>query len=305
VTNPPLGPSVPNVTHAYAHVNGIRVHYVQGGDNKDRPLFLVHGLFETWLMWRHMLPQLMERHYVVAVDLRGYGDTDKPAELERMTKASQAADFYALTQHLGMRKFVLFGHDRGARASRRYALDYPETLCGVALLDILPTEYIYQELTAGEAASHHWDQLFHCATGISERLLKGREELYITHFYNRSPGFLDQLKADGTWDAYLYAIQQPGALEAVLNDYRAAFTIDVPRYRAELEAGKRIAVPTLVLWGQKGNLARRAAMDIWRARCTQVEGAEIANCGHYLPEEQPQAVADRLLRFAEQCFSGA
>ena len=305
MSNPPLGPRVPNVTHAHAHVNGIRVHYVQGGNNKDRPLFLVHGLFETWLMWRYVLPQLMERHYVVAVDLRGYGDTDKPPEPERMTKASQAADFYALAQHLGMRKFVLIGHDRGARASRRYALDYPETLCGVALLDILPTEYIYQELTAGEAASHHWDQLFHCATGISERLLKGREELYITHFYNRSPGFLDQLKADGTWDAYLYAIQQPGALEAVLNDYRAAFTIDVPRYRAELEAGKRITVPTLVLWGQKGNLARRAAMDIWRARCTQVEGVEIANCGHYLPEEQPQAVADRLLRFADQCFSGA
>jgi pimeloyl-ACP methyl ester carboxylesterase len=298
----PSGPDVPNVTHAYAYVNDIRVHYVHGGSNKVRSLLLVHGLFETWLMWRRILPRLMERHYVVAVDLRGYGETDKPAELERMTKASQAADFYALAQHLGMRKFVLIGHDRGARACRRYALDYPETLCGVALLDILPTEYIYQELTAGEAVSHHWDQLFHCASGISERLLKGREEAYITHFYNRSPGFLDQLKADGTWDAYLQAILQPGALEAMLNDYRAAFTIDVPHYRAELEAGTRITVPTLVLWGQKGNLARRATMDIWRARCTQVEGAEIPDCGHYLPEEQPEAVADHLLRFAEQCF---
>jgi pimeloyl-ACP methyl ester carboxylesterase len=291
------------MTHEYAKVNGIRVHYVHGGNNKTRPLLLVHGLFETWLMWRRILTPLTENHYVVAVDLRGYGESDKPAELDKMTKASQAADFRALAQHLDLGRFVLVGHDRGARASRRYALDYPETLCGLALLDILPTEYIYQELTAGEAASHHWDQLFHCAAGIPEQLLKGREEAYITHFYNRSSGFLDQLKADGTWDAYLHAILQPGAIEAVLNDYRAAFTIDVPRYRAELEAGKRITVPTLVLWGQKGNLARRRAMDIWRARCADVEGAEIPNCGHYLPEEQPNVVAGHLLRFADKCFA--
>ncbi len=168
----PPGPQVPGVTHEYANVNGIRIHYVRGGHNKARPLFLVHGLFETWLMWRRILTHLMESHYVIAVDLRGYGETDKPTELEKMTKASQATDFYALAQHLGLGRFVLIGHDRGARACRRYALDYPETLYGLALLDILPTEYIYQELTAGEAASHHWDQLFHCASGIPEAILR-------------------------------------------------------------------------------------------------------------------------------------
>ena len=302
---PPPGPHVPGVMHEYANVNGIRMHYVRGGHHKARPLFLVHGLFETWLMWRRILPHLLKSHYVIAVDLRGYGETDKPTELEKMTKANQAADFYALAQHLGLGRFVLIGHDRGARACRRYALDYHETLCGLALLDILPTEYIYQELTAGEAASHHWDQLFHCASGIPEQLLQGREETYIRHFYNRSPGFLDQLKKDGTWNAYLYAILQPGAIEAVLNDYRAAFSIDVPRYRAELEVGKRITVPTLILWGQKGNLARCRAMEIWGARCTQLEGAEIPDCGHYLPEEQPDVVASHLLRFVDKCFSRA
>ena len=111
------------------------------------------------------------------------------------------------------------------------------------------------------------------------------------------------MKEDGTWRAYLHAILQPGAIEAVLNDYRAAFTIDVPRYRSELEAGRRITVPTLVLWGQRGNLARRRALDIWRVRCSQVEGAEIPDCGHYLPEEQPDAVIYHLLPFIEKCFA--
>ena len=262
---------IDGITHEYTTVNGINLHYVHGGSNKERPLFLAHGLFETWRMWRRILPGLMKDHYVVAVDMRGYGETGKPNILAQMDKRSQATDFYELAQHLNLGKFVLIGHDRGARAARRYALDHPDTLLGLALLDILPTEYIYQEMMSGTVGPHHWDQLFHLASPIAEQLLDDKEEVYITHFYNRSEGFLDLLKSDGTWEHYLHAITQPGAMQSVLNDYRTAFTIDVPRLRAELNDGVKISVPALILWGESGNLSRSPSMDIWKERCSQVE----------------------------------
>ncbi len=296
--------NIEGITHEYTTVNGINIHYVHGGKNKKRPLFLVHGLFETWRMWRRIMPQLIENHYVVVVDMRGYGESDKPDDLSKMDKGSQAADFYVVAQQLNLCKFVLFSHDRGARAARRYALNYPETLLGLALLDILPTEYIYEEMTSSTVGPHHWDQLFKLASPIAEQLLASKEaiEMYVRHFYNRSEGFMDLLQSDGTWEHYLHAITQPGAMMGVLNDYRAAFSIDVPRLREELNNGVKIDVPTLILWGQSGNLSRSPAMDIWRVRCSQyLEGSEVP-CGHYLPEEAPEIVLEHLLKFTEMCF---
>lgn len=294
---------ISGITHDYAQVNGIRLHFVHGGKNRARPIMLVHGLFETWRMWRYVLPALMENHYVVVPDMRGYGESDKPP-LELMDKGNQARDFYELVQQLELGKFLLYGHDRGARAARRYGLDYPETLLGLALLDILPTEYIYQEMTSSTVGSHHWDQLFKLASPISEQLLASKDniELYVRHFYNRSEGFLDLLQSDGTWEHYFHAITQPGAMLAVLNDYRAAFNVDVPRLRDEINRGIKIETPTLILWGKHGNLSRSPAMDIWNARCADAQGAE-APCGHYLPEEAPELVLNHMLRFADQRFA--
>lgn len=292
------------VEHAYANVNGIRMHYVHGGANRAKPLVLVHGLFETWRMWRRVLPKLMESHYVVAMDVRGYGETDKP-DVSKMDKRTQAQDIRELTDQLGLDDFVLIGHDRGARVSRRVALDHGERLRGLVLMDILPTEYIYTELTAGTAAGHHWDQLFHLAKrGIAEALLSGREEEYVHWFYERTPGFSDLLRRDGTYDHYVETIKSPGAVAGVLNDYRAAFDVDVPRYLEEVKTGVKIKTPTQILWGENGNLQGQAAMDIWRARCEDVVGDVIEGSGHYLPEEQPAQVLAKLQPFIDSCFRG-
>jgi haloacetate dehalogenase len=295
---------VPGIEHARVEVNGIWLHYVRGGTNTAQPLVLLHGFPESWLMWRLILPDLLARHHVVAVDLRGYGDSAKPAGEAGYDKGTMASDIHALVRQLGLANPILVGHDRGGRVARRYALDYPADLGGLALLDILPVEYVYDQLTAAEVAERYWHWIFHLVPELPERLIDGHEDEYLAQFFNRSPGLLQRLRADGAWLDYRRCWLQPGAIEAALNDYRATYRHDVPRYRAERQAGRRMAVPTLLLWGNRGNLANQPVLDIWRQVATNVRGHAIAQCGHYLPEEQPEIVADYLLRFAEECFAG-
>jgi pimeloyl-ACP methyl ester carboxylesterase len=280
-----------------------------GGNNKKKPLLLIHGLFQTGMMWRRVVPKLMEDHYVIVPDVRGFGKTEKPSDVKYMDKKSQAKDIYELVlklqEELGIaEKMVVFSHDRGARVGRRFALDYPELLLGISIMEMIPTEFIYQEMTVEEIGDHHWDQLFKLASPISEKLLCNDEgtQKYVDHFYNRSEGFLQLLKDDGVYDYYMDAMKSDGAMMAMLNDYRAAFTYDVPRLREELESGIKLQMPALILWGEKnGNLCKSPAMDIWEPRCTEMEGHGI-KCGHYIPEEKPEETLGYLIPFADKCF---
>lgn len=293
---------LPGLTHAIAQVNGVHLHYVAGGPPAAPALVLLHGFPQSWVMWRLVLPDLLARYRVVAVDLRGYGDSAKPAGEEGYDKGTMAADVRALARHLGLGRFLLVGHDRGARVARRYGLDFPGDLAGVALLDILPAEYFYDHLTT-ELALRQWHWLFHLVPELPERLIDGNEEAYLERFFTRSPGLLAKLRADGAWSEYRRCFRQPGAIAAALADYRATYRIDVPRYRAETNAGVKLTVPALLLWGDRGNLAGLPVLDIWRAVAGDVRGAALAACGHYLPEEQPDVVTEHLLRFAAERFA--
>lgn len=160
----------------------------------------------------------------------------------------------------------MISHDRDARIARTFAMDYPEMLLGVLLMDMLPTEYIYQEMSPTQTGPHHWDQLFKLATPMAEDLLVNNAEntaVYVNNFYLRSPGFIDLLKADGVYDYYMDCILAPRAMMAMLNDYRAAYQIDVPRIRAALDRGEHISVPVQVLWGSNGNASRSPVMDFY------------------------------------------
>jgi pimeloyl-ACP methyl ester carboxylesterase len=291
-----------NNMHGFIEANRVRLHYVTDGTNDGEPLVLLHGFPQSWVMWRRVWAALAARHRVIAVDLRGYGESGKPPGVECYDKGTMAADVRAVVQHLGLGHFVLVGHDRGGRVARRYALDYPDDLAGVALLDILPVEYVYDHYTAAEIARRYWHWVFHLVPELPEQLIAGHEEEYLARFFARTPGLLDRMQADGAWQAYRDTFLQPGAVTAALNDYRATYAVDVPRYRAEQAAGKRLTVPTLLLWGENGNLAERQPLDIWRAVADDVRGAPIPDCGHYLPEEQPEIVQERLLAFARACF---
>ncbi len=293
----------PDMAHAYATVNGVRLHFVEGGARGARSLILLHGFPQNWLIWRLVMPALAARYHVVAVDLRGYGDSEKPEGQAGYDKGTMAADIHALTQTLGIVRPLLIGHDRGARVARRYALDYPDALAGAALLDILPVEWVYDSLPPGQLAQRFWHWIFHLVPDLPEHLLAGREEAYLAAIFGRSAGFVDQMRVDGIWDIYLKAFRQPGAVAAALGDYRATYALDVPRYRAERAAGTRVGSPLLLLWGAGGNLAGLPVVDIWREVAEDVQGYEIADCGHYLPEQQPVVVADHLLRFADSVFA--
>jgi haloacetate dehalogenase len=295
---------IPGIAHQWLNVgDGVQLHYVDGGDPNADPLVLLHGFPESWVMWRRMLPALIERYYVVAPDLRGYGDSSKLAGMDGYDKGTMASDIHALVHHLYLQRILLIGHDRGARVARRYALEYPGDLAGVALLDILPEEYIYDRLTAAEVTRRYWHWIFNLIPALPEQLIIGKEEAYLAALFGRDAGFLEQLRADGIWDEYVRAFCQPGAVVAALNDYRATFNIDVPRYQAERVVGQRIDVPVMLLWGKKGNLGGLPVLDIWREVAAMLQGVELAGCGHYLPEEQPEIVVKHLLRFTAECFS--
>jgi haloacetate dehalogenase len=296
-------PKPADVTHEWAEVNGARLHFVHAGGSVNPALVLLHGFPQSWFMWRLILPELAARFHVIAVDLRGYGDSAKPIGVEGYDKGTMAADVHALLARRGVGRPLLIGHDRGARVARRYAVDFPREVTGLVLLDILPEEWIYDTLAAGEATQRYWHWIFHLVPNLPEQLIAGHEAAYLSQFFARSPGLLARLRTDGAWDTYLRAFLQPGAVAAALNDYRATYTIDVPRYRAERRAGRRITAPTLLLWGEWGNLAERPVLDIWGAVADDVRGAMIARCGHYLPEERPAEVTAHLLAFAAGCFA--
>ncbi|CAK7221684.1 hypothetical protein SEUCBS140593_004649 [Sporothrix eucalyptigena] len=289
----------------YADINGTRIFYVLGGGDKTKPLVLVHGLFQTGMMWRRVAPKLMEGHYLTIPDSHGYGMSEKPATMEKLTKKLQAQDLHELLLLLGVKKCVMLSHDRGARIARTFAMDYLEMLLGVSLMDMLTTEYIYQETKPTQAGSHHWNQLFKFASPMVEDLLDRKEantRTYVNNFYKRSPGFMDILKEDGVYGYYMDCTLVPGAMIVMLNDYRAAYHIDVPRIQKTLDKGERIQVPVQVLWGSQGNASRSPAIDIFKARCTNTaEGSEV-QLGHYLAEEALEETQKLLLQVVNKMY---
>ncbi|MCM3550511.1 alpha/beta hydrolase [Shouchella clausii] len=288
--------------HRYAHVNGIQLHYVEGGEQHSNTVVLLHGFPQSWVLWRFVIPDLVKRYRVLAIDLRGYGDSDKPEGIEGYTKANMAKDIYDLVTHLRLEEVALIGHDRGARVARRFALDYPDYVAGLCLIDILPLEYVYDNLSASEAAKKYWHWVFQVVAELPEALIAGREEVYLGTLFRRTPHLLEQLKADGVWDEYVRIWKQPGGFQAALNDYRAAHKLDLPNYRVEKEMNKKINQPCLLLWGENGNLAGQPVLDIWKEVATMARGKELAGCGHYVPEEQPAAMMQELAPFLEDLY---
>lgn len=290
----------PGVERGRRRANGVELHYARAGAGEGTPLVLLHGFPQSWLIWRKTIPDLAREHPVLAVDLRGYGDSGKPPPEAGYDQRTLAADVRALTRELGLdRPFIIVGHDRGARVGRRYALDHPEDLLGAALLDILPAEYVYDRMSAAEVAGRLWHWVFNVVPDLPEKLIAGNEEAYLERLFGRSPDLLRELRADGAFDEYLKTFREPGGAPAALSDYRATRCVDVPRYREERAAGKKVAVPLLLLWGERGNLAGREVGEIWGEVASGVRRAhEIPGCGHYLPEEAPEAVAGEVLRFA-------
>ncbi|WP_232021379.1 MULTISPECIES: alpha/beta fold hydrolase [Pseudonocardia] len=256
---------------------------------------LVHGWPQTGRCWRRIAGPLAERRTVLVPDLRGYGDSGL-ARSGAYTKRDAAGDVAALIERLGHDSAIVVGHDRGARVSHRLALDHPDRVSALALLDIVPTRTVMNTFDRSSAAAM-WHWFFHLQPDLPELLLAGNAEPYLRHFMRGvlATGAVDE----ETFGHYVRAFSEPGHLAAGLADYRAGFTTDLELDELDHAGGKRITSPLLVLWGAEGGLGGTDVVDTWRrhhADSDAVVGHAVPG-GHYVPEEAPEAVLTALRGF--------
>jgi len=269
------------------------------GEPARPPLLLLHGFPQTHAIWHRVAPTLAARFRLVMPDLRGYGDSAKPAGLPdhgNYSKRALAADAHALMHSLGYARYFVCGHDRGGRVAHRLALDQPQAVQRLMLLDISPTLTMYERTTREFAeAYYHWFFLIQPAP-LPERLI-GADPVFFLHRKIGAWGSVGTQVFDPRALAeYERCIRDPAAIHAMCEDYRAAASVDLAHDRADLD--RRIACPLHVLWGERGVVNRLfAPISDWQARAEgRVTGATTPG-GHYIPEESPQVLIEAMLDF--------
>jgi haloacetate dehalogenase len=276
-------------------VNGTSIHLVRGGSGP--PVLLLHGYPQTHVMWHLVAPALAERFTVVCTDLRGYGDSGAPssdASHESYSKRAMAEDQIAVMRQLGVERFAVVGHDRGARVARRLALDHPDAVSRLALLDIVPTATIYERLDQRRATSV-WRYFFLVQPpDLPERLIGADPAYYLRWTFREWSGASGAPRPEALRE-YERCFDEV-TIHASCEDYRAGATIDLAHDDAD--AGRPIACPLLVLWSASGIGASYAVPDIWRAQAADVRGRTL-DCGHFLAEERPEEVASELSAFLD------
>lgn len=288
-------PLFPGFTRAELPAGGTTINLVRGGAGP--PVLLLHGYPQTHATWHRVAPALAERFTVVCPDLRGYGDSGTPpsdAGHLPYSKRAMAADQVEVMRALGFERFAVVGHDRGARVGRRLALDHPEAVSRLALLDIVPTATIYGTLDQRRATTV-WRYFFLIQpSDLPERLIGARADLYLDwtlRDWCGTPGALSEAVV-----AEYRRCFDPATIHATCEDYRAGATVDLDHDRAD--AGGRIACPLLVLWSRSGIGSAYDVMEVWQEQAGEVSGRAL-DCGHFLPEERPEEVAPELLRFLD------
>jgi haloacetate dehalogenase len=276
-------------------VDGVELNCRVGGQGPA--LLLLHGHPQTHVMWHRVAPRLAERFTLVVADLRGYGDSAKPdAGTEAYSKRTLARDNVELMRLLGHQRFAVLAHDRGARVAHRLALDHPEAVERLMLLDIAPTLAMYRQTDEAFARAYwHWFFLIRPAP-LPERLIEADPEGYLKGVMGtRSAGlapFPPEVLAE-----YLRCLSLPGTARGICEDYRASAGIDLEHDQADLDAGRRLELPLRVLWGAEGTVGRCFdPLTEWRQVATQVSGRALPG-GHYLAEEVPDLVLEEALAF--------
>ena len=279
-------------------LDGIDIHAAVGPRRPGPALLLLHGYPQTHAIWHKVAPRLAERFNVVAPDLRGYGDSGKPAttpDHAPYSKRVMAADQVALMRALGHEKFFVAGHDRGGRVGHRMAVDHAGSVQRLAVLDIAPTLAMYEQTDEAFArADWHWFFLILPAP-IPERMIANDLEGVLPAKMGSGSAGLSPF-APEAWAEYVRCFT-PGMVHASCEDYRAAASIDLEHDRADREAGRKVRCPLLALWGARGVVEKCFnPLDEWRRVADDVRGRALP-AGHYLPEEVPDLVTEELERF--------
>jgi haloacetate dehalogenase len=270
------------------------------------PILLLHGFPQTHLMWRGVAPLLARNFTVVCADLRGYGRSGCPVSAPNhapYAKRSMAQDMVAMMERLGFLHFSVAGHDRGGRVAYRMALDYPDRVDRLAVLDILPTETVWDQADARFALAFWPWSLLAQPEPLPERILAAVPEAIVDDalggWGSPSTVFPPEVRA-----AYVQALRDPAHAHAICEEYRAAATIDREHDRADRAGGRRIVCPLLVLWSAQGALGtwydeESGPIALWQAWSDDVQGHPL-NAGHFFPEETPEQTTEAL-----NCFFGS
>ena len=282
-------------TQTSIDVAGVRIHLRHAGSGP--PLLLLHGNPLTHVSWHKIAPRLAENFTVVTTDLRGYGDSSKPPggdDHAGYSFRAMAEDQIAVMRSLGFARFRVCGHDRGGRVAHRMALDHPNAVEKVAFLDIVPTHHMLNNIKRQWAVdSYHW---FFMAQPYDypEKMIEAYGfEKYIRKKLDKkgvgTAGFTPEALAE-----YIRCCT-PENIHAVCEDYRAAVGIDLVHDEADL--GTKLAIPMLVLWGEKSHVNRSyRPLEAWRERALDVQGKMLA-CGHYPAEQVPDETYAELRNF--------
>lgn len=275
------------MTHHSITVNGIRLHYVTAGTGD--PVVLLHGWPQTWHEWRRVIPALAAKFTVVAPDLRGFGDSDKPAG--GYDKRTVAEDVYRLVQHLGLGPVNLVGHDLGMMVAYAYASAHPDEVRKLVLAEAGLPGLGLEELFDTAKYPQFWHFGFFSAPNVAESLIAGRERPFVSHFI-RMQSYDPTGVSEEDLDEYARRLAAPGALRGGFEHYRA-FPVDAGHNREH--ARTRLPMPVLTMGGALsiGDLLEKAIKPLAR----HVRGVVIERSGHYLAEEQPDVVAGELLKF--------
>jgi haloacetate dehalogenase len=270
--------------------DGVALNVAVGGSGS--PIVLLHGFPQTHLMWRHVAADLAADHTVICPDLRGYGDSDKPADTDGQTyaKRTMAADIIALARALGHDRFALAGHDRGALVAIRAGLDHPDAVTHLASLDVLPTLDMWDVMRGTSAAVGFHLYLMAQPPGLAENMISGSADAFFGHFLDIWATDPNAIPTD-VRAAYLKASRE--AIPSIVADYRASATVDVEHDQADRQAGNQLRMPVTVLQQDWGAALGFDAAARWRAWAPDLEHNTVS-CGHFMAEEAPAEVVKAL-----------
>jgi pimeloyl-ACP methyl ester carboxylesterase len=285
-------PALAGFNHHFVTVDGVRLHYVAGGKVDGGVIVLLAGFPESWFAWRKVMPLLAPAYKVIAPDMPGQGDSDRP--VTGYDTKTLAIAIHGLLQQLGVRRYCLAAHDVGAWVAYPYAMLFGDEVWRLALLDAgIPGITLPDALpTAPERAWRTWHFAFHAIADLPEMLITGKERDYLDWFLRRKAANPEAF-SEADIDEYLRVLMKAGGLRAGLAYYRAA-SVSAQQNR-ELKLAGKLKTPLLALGADQGSIADMAAA--LRDFASDVQGAALQSCGHFLPEEQPAAVAAELASF--------
>jgi haloacetate dehalogenase len=286
--------------HEQIKTTGATINTVYGG--KGPPVLLLHGIPQTHVLWRKVAPLLAQDFFLVMTDLRGYGDSSKPPEGENhiaYSKRAMAQDQVEVMQHLGFQKFALVGHDRGGRVAHRMALDHPDRLTKLVVLDIVPTYKLYQNIGKEFATIFYYWFLLVQPPPFPETVVANSAEYFLKTMLFRLGGdvpgeTIPAWVGEAAFAEYLRCFRDPATLHAICEDYRATASIDLVH---DADQSQKIQCPLLVLWAEKGPFHRLFnVLETWRDRANEIHGKALP-AGHFFPEQIPQELIEEIKPF--------